>query len=218
MAVLILLVVSVGGFYAYDSRSGSGATTSSQSTTTSSSAGPEYAHLGTSQGQIVIELYPQVAPKTVANFVSLANGGFYNDLVWHRLLNPATNSGFGIIQTGDPTSRGAINSTRDTWGQNQGPDTEPLESNSAYPNVAGSVAIAHTSSSTSGGSQFYINVTDNPSLNGQYTVFGQVVSGMSVVTALSQLPVYTNSASFTYDQPVNQDNALLISVTIESTP
>jgi cyclophilin family peptidyl-prolyl cis-trans isomerase len=213
VAVLVLLVVSVVGFYAYENRGSSSTTSSSQSSSgSSSSASPAYAVLDTSQGTIVIELFPQVAPQTVANFENLANQGFYNDLVWHRIVQ-----GF-VIQTGDPNTKGAVNSTRDTWGEGEGPTTVPLETNANYPNDVGYVALAHTSSSTSGGSEFYINLANNTSLNGSYTVFGKVVSGMSVVEAIAALPVYTNQSTFTYDQPTNAQNALLISITIQSTP
>jgi cyclophilin family peptidyl-prolyl cis-trans isomerase len=158
----------------------------------------------------VIQLFPQVAPKTVANFVSLANSGFYNNLVWHRIV-----AGF-VIQTGDPNTKGAVNSSRANWGLGDGPNSVPLEASSSYTNNVGYVALAHSSSSTSGSSQFYINLADNSDLNGQYTVFGKVVSGMNVVDAIGGLPVYTTSALL--DQPINAQSALLISVTIQSTP
>ncbi len=212
--IAAILIISIGGFYAYETSKATSTTTSSSSTSSSlssSGAGP-YAVLDTSQGTIVIELFPQIAPTTVSNFESLANQGFYNDLVWHRIV-----AGF-VIQTGDPNTREAVNSTRDTWGEGEGPYTEPLETNPDYPNTAGYVAIAHTSSSTSGGSQFYINLGDNSELNGDYTVFGYVVQGMNVVDAIAALPVYTNSNSFTYDQPINASQALLISVTIQNSP
>jgi cyclophilin family peptidyl-prolyl cis-trans isomerase len=166
--------------------------------------------LDTSQGTIVIQLFPQDAPKTVANFESLANSGFYNNLVWHRIV-----AGF-VIQTGDPNTKGAINSTRSTWGTGGSSTTIPFE-NSTLANDQGYVAMARGSSINSASSQFYINLVNNPSLTGQYAVFGKVVSGMSVVNAIAALPVYTNSATYTYDQPINAQGALLISVTIQST-
>ena len=212
VAIIVILVVSVGGFYAYENRGGSKTSSSQTTSSVSTPASPAYAVLDTSQGTIVIQLFPAVAPQTVANFENLANEGFYNDLVWHRIVQ-----GF-VIQTGDPNTRGAVNDTRDTWGDGQGPNTVPLETNANYPNDVGYVALAHTSTSTSGGSQFYINLANNTSLNGGYTVFGKVVSGMSVVDSIAALPVYTNQSTFTYDQPINAQDALLISVTIQSTP
>jgi cyclophilin family peptidyl-prolyl cis-trans isomerase len=217
IGILVLLVVSIGGFYAYDARSPSTITTttsssSSTSSSQSSSGSGDYAVLDTSQGTIVIQLLPQAAPQTVANFISLANSGFYNDLVWHRIV-----AGF-VIQTGDPNTKGAVNSTRDTWGQGNGPNTVPLETNPNYLNNAGYVGLARGSSTNSGSSQFYINLANNTSLNGSYTVFGQVVSGMNVVEAIAALQVYTNQSTYTYDQPVNAQQAILISVTIQSSP
>jgi cyclophilin family peptidyl-prolyl cis-trans isomerase len=146
----------------------------------------------------------------VANFIDLANTGFYDNLVWHRIV-----AGF-VIQTGDPNTKNAVNSTRSTWGSGGSSTTIPLET-SALLNDQGYVAMARSSSPNSASSQFYINLVDNPSLNGQYAVFGKVVSGMNVVNAIGALPVYTNSASFAYDQPINAQNALLISVTITNT-
>ena len=214
--IAVILVVSIGGLYVYETTAKSGQTTTSttsSSSTGSSSPGPgPYAVLQTTQGTIVVQLFPQVAPKTVSNFENLANSGFYNELVWHRIV-----AGF-VIQTGDPNTKGADNTTRNTWGQGQGPYTEPLEANSAYPNDVGYVAIAHTSATTSGGSEFYINLANNTALNGQYTVFGKVYSGMDVVKAIGALPVYSNPNSFAYDQPINAQSAILISVTIQNTP
>jgi len=167
--------------------------------------------LVTSQGTIVVQLFPQDAPKTVANFESLANSGFYDNLVWHRIV-----AGF-VIQTGDPNTRNAVNSTRGTWGTGGSSTTVPLET-SSLTNDQGYLAMARTSNPNSATSQFFINLVSNPSLNGQYAVFGKVVSGMSVVDAIAAIPVYTNSGTFTYDQPINAQSALLISVTIQSTP
>jgi cyclophilin family peptidyl-prolyl cis-trans isomerase len=206
-----IIVIAVGGGYAYVTRGSTTTQTSSSSSSTSSSAGTgNYAVLDTSQGTIVIQLFPQDAPKTVANFESLANSGFYNNLVWHRIV-----AGF-VIQTGDPNTKGAINSTRSTWGTGGSSTTIPFE-NSTLANDQGYVAMARGSSINSASSQFYINLVNNPSLTGQYAVFGKVVSGMSVVNAIAALPVYTNSATYTYDQPINAQGALLISVTIQST-
>jgi cyclophilin family peptidyl-prolyl cis-trans isomerase len=217
LALLVLIAVSGIGVYVYTTKSVPKSTTTTSSTS-NTTALDSYAILDTSQGTIVLQLFPQVAPQTVANFETLANSSFYNDLVWHRIISAASDPTFSIIQTGDPNTKGAVNSTRSTWGEGEGPTLVPLETNSNYPNDIGYVGLAHTSASTSGGSEFYINLTNNTSLDGQYTVFAKVVQGMSVVTAISNLPVYTSSSSPFYDQPINANNALLISVTIQSTP
>jgi len=211
IAIALLVVIAVSGIGAYIYTRGPATSSSSNLDT--------YAVLDTSQGTIVIQLFPQIAPKTVQNFETLANSSFYNDLVWHRLISVASSPTFGIIQTGDPNTKGAVNSTRSTWGLGEGPNSVPLETNSNYHNDIGYVALAHTSASTSGGSQFYINLTNNSqALDGQYTVFGKVVQGLDIATAISNLPVYTSSSSPFYDQPIDAGNALLISVTIQNTP
>lgn len=155
---------------------------------------PIYARIDTSKGAFYVELFPACAPQTVSNFVSLAGSGFYIDLVWHRIVKTST---FWIIQTGDPNSRGGLNSTRPTWGEGGSGQTVPLEV-AACPslgNYAGNLAMARKGNLTSGldtgTSQFYINVnssSDSLGLNGYYTIFGKVFSGMDVVLAIGDSP------------------------------
>lgn len=151
---------------------------------------PIYARVDTSLGSFEVELFPSCAPKTVANFVNLAGSGFYNNLAWHRIVKT---SDFWIIQTGDPNSRGGLNSTRASWGQGGSNQTVPLEWCGWLHNYAGYLAMARKQGDVnSGTSQFYINVanyTSNLSLDGNYTVFGRVVSGMNVVVAIGNAPV-----------------------------
>jgi len=159
---------------------------------------------------IEAQLFPSVAPKTVANFVNLANSGFYNNLVWHRIV-----AGF-VIQTGDPNTRNGGGNPA-TWGTGGSNTTVPLETNSAdvaagYVNNVGYLGMARSSSPNSGSSQFYINLADNPSLNGQYTVFGKVISGMNAALTIGSLPVNSNS------QPVTPSQAMVLSITIKNTP
>ena len=174
-----------------------------------------YAVINTTQGTIVVQLFPSLAPKTVANFVSLANSGFYNDLVWHRIV-----AGF-IIQTGDPNTRGANTATESTWGQGGSGTTIPFE-NSGLPDGQDYVAMANTSPQGNGASsQFFINLVNNTSsLGSGYAVFGEVVEGMNVVQAIGALPVASSCASSSglTCPPANPSQALLVSVTIQSTP
>jgi cyclophilin family peptidyl-prolyl cis-trans isomerase len=213
--IAAIVVIAVVGGYVYESRGVSTTQASSSSTGTSSSAGTgQYAVLDTSQGTIVVQLYPQDAPKTVANFVSLANSGFYNNLVWHRIVQ-----GF-IIQTGDPnTKNGGGNES--TWGQGGSGTNIPFE-NSGLPEGEGYVAMANTSPQGSGASsQFFINLINNTSsLGNGYAVFGDVVSGMNVVQAIGSLPVSAQcqSSGGLTCPPLNPSNAMLISVTIQNTP
>lgn len=168
-------------------------------------ATPVFATLVTSKGTIVVELYRAQAPKTVANIVSLAESGFYNNLTWHRVskTNPA------VIQTGDPTSRNA-GGDNNTWGQHGSSQTVPLEIDSSLHNFAGYLGMARSSDPNSGSSQFYINTGDNTALDGGYTVFGKVISGMDIVTAIGSVPVYPGPNS----QPITP--VFLTSLTISN--
>lgn len=217
VAVIVVLVVAIAAAYEIENRSGTANTSSSSQTssTSSSSGAGDYAVLDTSQGTIVIQLFPQDAPKTVANFVSLAKSGFYNDLVWHRIV-----AGF-IIQTGDPNTRGANVASESTWGQGGSGTTIPFE-NSGLPEGQYYVAMANTSPQGDGASsQFFINLVSNTSsLGSGYAVFGMVVQGMSVVQAIGALPVASSCSSSggLTCPPTNPSQALLTSVTIQSTP
>ncbi len=165
-----------------------------------------------------MELFPKAAPRTVANFVSLANTGFYNNLVWHRIVK-----GFAI-QIGDPTSRnGGGNPSR--WGSTGSSQTVPLEASQAlvsegYVNDAGSLGMARTSDPNSGSSQFFINLSNNSFLNGQYTVFGKVTGGMDVVNKLGDLPVDPEcvSSGGMNCRPLNPTQAEILTITILDKP
>lgn len=175
---------------------------------------PVYAVLGTSQGNIYVELYPGCAPKTVANFVNLTESGFYSDLVWHRIV-----SGF-VIQTGDPNTRGGVNSTRSTWGTGGANTTAPFEWCGRLHNYAGYLAMASVSAMGPSTSQFYINLSNDSvsQLDGNYTVFGKVISGMNVVCKIAAVSVYPASATqdgkSIADQPINTAPALLDNATM----
>lgn len=174
---------------------------------------PVYAKLGTSQGYIYTELFPACAPRTVANFVNLTQTGFYNDLVWHRIL-----PGF-VIQTGDPNTKGAVNSTRSTWGQGKSDQQVPFEWCGWLHNYAGYMGMASTVAKGPSTSQFYIvltNSTSNLNLDDNYTVFGKVISGMNVVCDLANNktdPVYPPTSTFS-TQPIYPADAMLNNVTI----
>ncbi|MBL8014990.1 MAG: peptidylprolyl isomerase [Candidatus Doudnabacteria bacterium] len=122
----------------------------------------------TAKGEIVIELYGDVAPQTVSNFIQLSQSGFYNGLVFHR-----REEGF-VIQGGDPAGNG-------TGGPGY---TVPAEI-SEKSHIRGAVAMARlpdyiNPEKESSGSQFYITLAPATFLDGEYTVFGQVTSGMAV--------------------------------------
>jgi cyclophilin family peptidyl-prolyl cis-trans isomerase len=172
---------------------------------TTSAANPSagtYVKIGTSMGTIEVQLFPTSAPKTVANFVNLTNSGFYNNLVWHRIVK-----GF-VIQTGDPNTRNG--GDRSLWGTGASSQSVPLEIDPSLHNYAGYLGMARGSDPNSGSSQFYINLANNTSLDGQYTVFGKVIAGMDVVQAIAGVPVNSQ------DQPISP--VFVTSITIQSSP
>ena len=166
-------------------------------------------YLDTSKGLIEVELYNKSAPKTVTNFVNLAESGFYNNLVWHRI-----NAGF-VIQTGDPTTKNG-GGNRTTWGQGSS-QSVPFEYDASLHNNVGYLGMASTASGVGGSCQFYVNLADNSgALDGKYAVFGKVISGMDAVNALANLPTTTQYTSAQAPEPVNSSDAMLISVTISN--
>ncbi|MBI1847107.1 MAG: peptidylprolyl isomerase [Candidatus Rokubacteria bacterium] len=122
-----------------------------------------------SGGEIRIEFYPQDAPKTVENFVTLARKGFYDGLTFHRVVPDF------VVQGGDPKGNG-------TGGPGY---TIPAEFNKQK-HLCGSLAMARRQHPDSAGSQFYICYGPTPHLDGQYTVFGTVTSGMEHVDRIKQ--------------------------------
>jgi len=170
---------------------------------------PIYATLETTNGTIVVELYRAQAPKTVSNFVSLAQSNFYSYLVWHRII-----AAF-VIQTGDPNTKNGTGD-RNTWGQGTSGQSVPFEYDSSLHNNVGYVAMASTGPGVGGSSQFYINVHDNSAtLDGKYAVFGKVISGMDAANKLASSPT-TNQYPSAPDQPTNPLGTMLIRVTISS--
>jgi len=138
----------------------------------------EYAVLETKFGRIVISFFPDSAPNHVENFKRLARQGFYNGTTFHRVI-----PGF-IIQGGDPNTKDDDRSN-DGYG---GPGYSiPAEFNERS-HRRGIVSMARGSDPNSAGSQFFIVVKDSTFLDGQYTIFGQVVEGMNVVDMIANQP------------------------------
>lgn len=133
----------------------------------------------TSMGTIVLELNKQKAPKTVENFLDYVRDDFYEGTVFHRVIDGFMIQGGGF--------------TRDFQ---QKPTRAPIPNEAAngLKNTRGTIAMARTADPHSATAQFFINVTDNPSLNHPnpdgwgYTVFGRVVEGMDVVDAIARVP------------------------------
>jgi cyclophilin family peptidyl-prolyl cis-trans isomerase len=130
----------------------------------------------TDKGDVVLQFYPEAAPVTVASFLHLARTGFYNGTTFHRVV-----PGF-VAQGGDPKSKDPNAKDVGTGGPGY---NLPAEFNSLK-HETGTLAMARSQDPNSGGSQFYICLAPQPSLDGQYTVFGHVVSGMEVVNAITQ--------------------------------
>ena len=125
-------------------------------------------------GVIKLELYPEIAPESVKNFISLANSGFYDGLIFHRVI-----PGF-MIQGGDPLGKGTGGpgyAIRGEFSAN-GVQNDLLHER-------GVLSMARATPYDSAGSQFFIMHQDYPSLNGLYAAFGKVISGMEVVDAIA---------------------------------
>jgi cyclophilin family peptidyl-prolyl cis-trans isomerase len=164
--------------------------------TTALAANPQV-ELDTSAGVIKIELYPDAAPKTVANFTQYVKDKFYDGTQFHRVID-----GF-MIQGGGFTPEFSQKPTR---------PPVPIEAESSSKagllNVPGTVSMARTSDPNSATSQFFINVNDNKSLNYSptnpgYTVFGKVVAGMDVVTKIAKSAT-GSGGQFPKDVPVEK--------------
>jgi peptidyl-prolyl cis-trans isomerase B (cyclophilin B) len=138
-------------------------------------------HLKTNYGTIILELFPDKSPKTVANFLKYAQDGFYDGTVFHRVIDKFViqGGGFGPGMTQKP-GRASIEN----------------EAKNGLRNSRGTLAMARASDPHSASSQFFINVTDNDFLNYTaptpagfgYCVFGQVVEGMHVVDQIKGVP------------------------------
>lgn len=126
----------------------------------------------TRHGNIVLEFFPEVAPNHVENFIKLAKEGFYDGTIFHRVIPNF------MIQGGDPKTKDP--EAKPFYGTGGPGYTIDAEFNNK-PHARGILSMARSADPNSAGSQFFITVADVPHLDGQYTVFGQVVEGMDVV-------------------------------------
>lgn len=141
----------------------------------------------TSLGNIEIELYSDKAPKTVENFVKLANQGFYENTKFHRVIKTF------MIQGGDPYTKGQDTSVYGTGGPGYKFEDEPND----LPMVAGMLAMANSGPDTNGSQFFIITAAETPWLVGKHTVFGKVISGMDVVTKIENTKTGANDLPVT---------------------
>ena len=142
-------------------------------------------------GVIQLELYPEVAPESVKNFISLANSGFYDGLIFHRVI-----LGF-MIQGGDPLGKGTGGPGYAIKGEFAANGVQ-----NDISHVRGVLSMARSSAYDSGGSQFFIVQTDSTYLDGNYAAFGRVTSGMDVVDAIAKTT--TDSKNKPYKDQVMQ--------------
>jgi peptidyl-prolyl cis-trans isomerase B (cyclophilin B) len=157
--------------------------------------------IDTSMGTVVVDLRPDLAPNHVGYFMKLANEKAYDGTIFHRVVR------LGIVQGGDPLTRDPAK--RSLYGTG-GLGVLKAE-HSAEPFTRGAVAAAlRPNQPDSGGAQFFICVSDQPALAGQFTIFGRVREGMDVVTKISELPADAKNAPL--------ERVVVRSVTIRDTP
>jgi len=147
--------------------------------------------------KIVAELYPEIAPNTVNNFISLINKGFYDGLIFHRVIK-----GF-MLQGGDPEGNGTGGpgySIKGEFSQNG------FENDLKH--TAGVLSMARSMMPDSAGSQFFIMHMDSPHLGGAYAAFGKVIEGFDVVDGIAE--VKTNFS----DKP--KEDQIMVKVTVDT--
>src|SRR3954463_7685547 len=130
-----------------------------------------HAIIQTNHGPIHVELFPDEAPKTVNNFVKLANDGFYDRLIFHRVIPDF------MIQGGDPTGTGS-----------GGPGYSFEDEFNDHKVERGALAMANAGPNTNGSQFFIVTAEACPWLDGKHTVFGRVTSGMEAVDSIEQTP------------------------------
>jgi len=148
----------------------------------------------TNMGTIEIELFSKEVPKTVENFVGLANKGYYNGVIFHRVIDNF------MIQGGDPTGTGRGGES--FWGKKFNDEIVPQ----LVFDKEGLLAMANSGPNTNG-SQFFITLAPTTWLNGHHTIFGKVINGMDVVKAIGKV------AKNQPDRPL--EDVIMESVTIE---
>jgi peptidyl-prolyl cis-trans isomerase B (cyclophilin B) len=201
LLVLVLIVIVVGYFMVTDNK-GSDSTDANGDSATS---GVISAVIKTNKGDIELELYKDIAPKTVENFTKLSTDGFYDGIKFHRVISEF------MIQSGDPQSKelDLDDPLIGTGGPGYmvideiNPDALELSSElvaamteagytfnyelESIPVDVGTIAMANTNHPNTNGSQFFIvTEQDQPHLNGLHTVFGKVTKGMDVVTSIER--------------------------------
>ncbi len=164
----------------------------------------EIAIIKTTEGEMTVEFWTDVAPKTVENFKKLAKSGFYDGTCFHRIIK-----GF-MIQGGDPLTKDP--SKEDYWGTG-GPGWQIKAEFNARSHQRGVLSMARSSNPDSAGSQFFICDGDASFLDRQYTAFGKVIKGEDTLAKIASTPV---SRSNSGEPSKPQKRMGVISVTIEA--
>lgn len=160
-------------------------------------AGNPIAVVKTTQGEIEIELRPDLAPKTVENFVTHSKNGYYNGQIFHRIIKNF------MIQGGDPTGTGRGGES--IWG---GKFKDEFAANAVF-DKPGILAMANAGPNTNG-SQFFITTVPTYWLNGKHTIFGYVIKGNETLKSLNNVPT---SGQYRGSKPLTDQN--IISITIK---
>jgi len=155
------------------------------------------ATISTNFGEVKLEFFEEDAPNTVANFIKLANDGFYNGTKFHRVIK-----GF-MIQGGDPLTKDETQS--ENWGTGGPGHTFKDEIHANNKNTVGTISMANSGPNTNG-SQFFINVANSNFLDEKHTVFGRVIEGMDVVEQIENTPTGNQ------DRPV--ESVIVESITV----
>lgn len=151
--------------------------------------------INTNMGTIEVELFESAAPKTVENFIGLSNKGYYNGVIFHRVIDNF------MIQGGDPTGTGRGGES--IWGE---PFEDEIVDTLKF-DKPGLLAMANAGPNTNG-SQFFITTVPTPWLNGHHTIFGKVIKGMDVVNSIGKV-----QTSKPFDKPVK--DVVINSITIQ---
>ena len=185
---------------------GSVLTSSAQTPAAPGATAKEVAVIKTSKGEMTVEFWSDVAPKTVENFKKLAREGFYNGTAFHRIIK-----GF-MIQGGDPLTKDVANEARFGTG---GPGYKIKAEFNAKKHERGVLSMARSADPDSAGSQFFICLDTVSHLDGQYTAFGKLVKGEDVLLKIGNAPV-ASSGRGEASKPV--ERIVVESVTVQAAP
>ncbi len=149
--------------------------------------------IDTTYGEITIELFERLAPITTSNFINLSISGFYDGILFHRVIDDF------VIQTGDPNTK-----DNNPYNDGSGGSDEniPLEINPELTHVDGAVGMARSTDPDSASSQFYICDGPQHGLDGDYAVFAVVIKGIEVVRKIAQVETWGNKRPLLKDHPI----------------